>query len=124
MGIETIEHAQNIGALLDGVSTRLRPGGVLFVQSLLHQTCSYLMDSSSWFGRNFFSGGSILSLNPDGTATIVYDDGEEWTARLSEIYVLQGELEEQHAAQPAELTPAMEPAVTAAAVAPAADRAR
>jgi cyclopropane-fatty-acyl-phospholipid synthase len=63
MAIETIEHAQNIKVLLKAVSLRLRSGGKLFAHSLLHQSASYFMDSSSWMGRNFFSGGSILSLN-------------------------------------------------------------
>lgn len=63
MAIETIEHCRNIRALLEAVASRLKPGATLFVQSLLHQTASYLVDSSDWMGRNFFSGGSILSLN-------------------------------------------------------------
>jgi len=63
VAIETIEHAQNIGALLAAVADRLKPGAQLFVQSLLHQSCSYLMASDSWMGRNFFTGGSILALN-------------------------------------------------------------
>lgn len=63
VSIETVEHARNIGALLEAVSRRLRPGATFFVHSLLHQTASYLVDSGDWMGRNFFSGGSILSLN-------------------------------------------------------------
>lgn len=63
MAIETIEHCRNIRALLDAVGNRLRPGATLFVQSLCHQSASYLVDSGDWMGRNFFSGGSILSLN-------------------------------------------------------------
>jgi cyclopropane-fatty-acyl-phospholipid synthase len=63
MAIETIEHAQNIRELLSAVALRLRPGAKLFVHSLLHQSASYFMDSSSWMGRNFFTGGSIIALN-------------------------------------------------------------
>lgn len=63
VAIETIEHAQNIGELLGAVARRLVPGGTLFVQSLLHQSASFFMDSNSWMGRNFFTGGSIISLN-------------------------------------------------------------
>jgi len=63
IAIETIEHCRNIRALLDAVGNRLRPGATLFVQSLCHQSASYLVDSGDWMGRNFFSGGSILSLN-------------------------------------------------------------
>ena len=63
IAIETIEHCRNIRALLDAVGKRLRPDATLFVQSLCHQSASYLVDSGDWMGRNFFSGGSILSLN-------------------------------------------------------------
>lgn len=63
VAIETVEHAQNIAELLRAVALRLKPGAKFFVQSLLHQSASYLMDDESWMGRNFFSGGSILSLN-------------------------------------------------------------
>ena len=62
IAIETIEHAQNIRELLRAIGKRLIPGGRLFVQSLLHQTCSYVM-GDTWMGRNFFTGGSIISLN-------------------------------------------------------------
>jgi cyclopropane-fatty-acyl-phospholipid synthase len=63
VAIETVEHAQNIGELLDAVANRLRVGAKFFVHSLLHQSSSYLVDTSGWMGRNFFTGGSILSLN-------------------------------------------------------------
>lgn len=33
------------------------------MQSLLHQNKSYVMSEDDWMGRNFFTGGSILSLN-------------------------------------------------------------
>jgi len=60
--IETIEHSQNVRELLGAVACRLRPGGRLFVHSLLHQTCSYVM-GDTWMGRNFYTAGSILGLN-------------------------------------------------------------
>lgn len=63
MAIETIEHAQNISELLNAVAIRLKPGAKLFVHSLLHQSASYLVEPDSWMGRNFFTGGSIISLN-------------------------------------------------------------
>jgi len=63
MAIETIEHAQNIGELLNATALRLKPGAKLFVHSLLHQSSSYLLTSDTWMGRNFFTGGSIMSLN-------------------------------------------------------------
>jgi len=63
IAIETIEHCRNIRQLLAAVAGRLKPGGRLFAQSLLHQSASYLCDAGDWMGRNFFSGGSILSLN-------------------------------------------------------------
>lgn len=61
--IETIEHAQNIRELLAAVAMRLKPGGKFFVHSLLHQSASFVMDADSWMGRNFYTGGSIISLN-------------------------------------------------------------
>jgi cyclopropane-fatty-acyl-phospholipid synthase len=63
VAIETVEHAQNIAELLSAVAARLRSGGRFFVHSLLHQSSSYLVETDSWMGRNFFTGGSILSLN-------------------------------------------------------------
>jgi len=63
VAIETIEHAQNISELLSAVALRLKPNAKFFVQSLLHQSASYLLDSDSWMGRNFFTGGSIIALN-------------------------------------------------------------
>ena len=63
MAIETIEHAQNISELLGAVALRLKPNAKLFCHSLLHQSSSYLVETDSWMGRNFFTGGSILSLN-------------------------------------------------------------
>ena len=63
MAIETVEHAQNIGQLLGAVAERLKPGARFFVHSLLHQSASYVLEADSWMGRNFFTGGSIISLN-------------------------------------------------------------
>ena len=63
VAIETVEHAQNISELLAAVALRLRPDAKFFVQSLLHQSASYLLDNDSWMGRNFFTGGSIIALN-------------------------------------------------------------
>jgi len=61
--IETIEHAQNIGELLNAAAARLKPGAKFFVHSLLHQSMSYLLSPDTWMGRNFYTGGSILALN-------------------------------------------------------------
>ena len=61
--IETVEHAQNIQDLLDAVAARLKKGCKLFVHSLLHQSASYFLTDGSWMGRQFFTGGSIISLN-------------------------------------------------------------
>jgi len=63
VAIETVEHAQNIKELLSAVALRLRKGAKFFVHSLLHQSSSYLVETDSWMGRNFFTGGSIISLN-------------------------------------------------------------
>jgi cyclopropane-fatty-acyl-phospholipid synthase len=63
VAIETVEHAQNIGELLEATAARLKVGAKFFVHSLLHQSSSYVLDTNSWMGRNFFTGGSIISLN-------------------------------------------------------------
>jgi len=39
--------------------------------------------SGEWFA------GSVLALHADGSATIVYDDGDEWTGPMRAIYLLQ-----------------------------------
>ena len=39
--------------------------------------------SGEWFA------GTVLALHSSGHATVVYDDGEEWTGALSRIYLLQ-----------------------------------
>lgn len=63
VAIETLEHAQNIKILLQAISLYLKPNGKFFCQSLLHQEKSFVMDNTSWLGRNFYTSGSIISLN-------------------------------------------------------------
>ena len=57
-------------------------------------------------GDDSWYAGTILEVHEGGTATVIYDDGEEWTGRLNEIYLLQGESDEHDA-------PAAQPAVPA-----------
>lgn len=97
LGIETVEHAQNIEELLGAVALRLKPGAKFFVQSLLHQSASYLMKSDSWMGRNFFTGGSIIALNsyfhlcPPSLRIedVIPVDGREYTKTLLAWLALQ-----------------------------------
>ena len=50
--------------------------------------------SGEWYA------GTVLVLHAD-TATVVYDDGEEWTGSLGQIYLLQGgERDEEQPVQP------------------------
>ena len=71
--------------------------------------------SAAYGGDGSWYAGTVLTLHPDGRAGIIYDDGEEWTAKLDEVYVLQGDdLENQsgagHAALQTEpLTPVAPP---------------
>lgn len=62
IGIETIEHCHNIEKLFYWINKRLKNNGLVFIQSLTLQHDSYLIDNDSWMGRNFFSGGQMLSL--------------------------------------------------------------
>ena len=64
-------------------------------------TTAYGGDDSWW-------AGAILTLHNDSppTATIIYDDGEEWRGKLSEVYALRGEEEEDHGGVTERPTPA------------------
>ena len=54
--------------------------------------------SAEYGGDGSWFAGTVLSLHDDERrATVIYDDGEEWTARLDEVYVLQGEREREEA---------------------------
>jgi len=61
--IESLEHAINTEELLHNIGKRLKPGGKLFVQSIIHARDNYIMDNTSWMGRNFFTGGQILKFD-------------------------------------------------------------
>jgi len=60
--IETIEHSRNIECLFKYISHRLNDNGKVFIQSLVHQHKSYMVDNTNWMGRNFFSGGHMLAM--------------------------------------------------------------
>lgn len=62
IAIETIEHCRNIKNIFKAVNIRLKDDGFVFIQSLVNQRSSYLMTNDTWMGRNFFSGGQILSI--------------------------------------------------------------
>ena len=68
-------------------------------------------------GDDSWYAGAILALHDNRTATVIYDDGEEWVGRLDEIYVLQGEQDDDDGtAQPPPLAaPALMPATAAPA---------
>lgn len=59
-------------------------------------------------GDGSWYAGTVLSLHADGrSATVIYDDGEEEEAPLDEVYVLQGDADDEEAAR---ATPAHEAA--------------
>jgi len=62
VAIETIEHCRNIKSIFKSINIRLKYDGYAFVQSLVKQNSSYIMSDKTWMGRNFFSGGQILSI--------------------------------------------------------------
>ena len=51
--------------------------------------------TAEYGGDGAWYAGTVLTLHEDNRATIIYDDGEEWTARLDEVYVLQGDAQEE-----------------------------
>jgi len=64
-------------------------------------------------GDGSWYAGTIVELHAaDETATVIYDDGEEWLARLRDIYQLRGEEDDVSTMPPA----APQPAGSSAAV--------
>lgn len=59
---ESLEHSRNYETLFRRIREVVHPSGRLFFQVLGHRSCTYLMDSSSWMGRNFFTGGTVPSM--------------------------------------------------------------
>ena len=59
---ESLEHSRNYETLFRRIREIVDPAGRLFFQVLGHRSYTYLMDSSSWMGRNFFTGGTIPSM--------------------------------------------------------------
>ena len=63
VSIECIEHARAYHLLFAKMRHVLKDEGHCFVQILGHREYSYLMNQNSWMGRNFFTGGTIPSMN-------------------------------------------------------------
>lgn len=62
MSIECIEHCRAYNLLFTKLASVLKPDGLCFFQILGHFKYSYLMRDDSWMGRNFFTGGTIPSM--------------------------------------------------------------
>lgn len=62
MSIECIEHCRAYNLLFKKLASILKPDGLCFFHILGHSKYSYLMRDDSWMGRNFFTGGTIPSM--------------------------------------------------------------
>jgi cyclopropane-fatty-acyl-phospholipid synthase len=59
VSIECLEHCRGYSLLFEKLSKILTDDGFCFFQLLAHTKHTMIMDSNSWMGRNFFSGGTI-----------------------------------------------------------------
>lgn len=59
VSIECLEHCRGYSLLFEKLSKSLTDNGFCFFQLLAHTKHTMIMDSNSWMGRNFFSGGTI-----------------------------------------------------------------
>ena len=59
VSIECLEHCRGYSLLFEKLSKILTDNGFCFFQLLAHTKHTMIMDSNSWMGRNFFSGGTI-----------------------------------------------------------------
>jgi cyclopropane-fatty-acyl-phospholipid synthase len=62
ISIECIEHCRAYNLLFKKLASILKSDGLCFFQILGHSKYSYLMRDDSWMGRNFFTGGTIPSM--------------------------------------------------------------
>ena len=63
VSIECIEHCRAYNLLFEKMSNILQKDGQCFIQILGVKQNSRLMDNTSWIGRNFFTGGTVVSMN-------------------------------------------------------------
>lgn len=63
VSIECLEHCRGYPLLFEKLSKILTDNGFCFFQLLAHTKHTMIMDSNSWMGRNFFSGGTIPRVN-------------------------------------------------------------
>jgi cyclopropane-fatty-acyl-phospholipid synthase len=64
VSVEMFEHMRNWPALLERISTWLRPAGKLFIHIFTHRAFAYTFEEygdDNWMGRHFFSGGMMPS---------------------------------------------------------------
>jgi len=59
VSIECLEHCRGYSLLFEKLSKILTDNGFCFFQLLAHTKHTMIMDTNSWMGRNFFSGGTI-----------------------------------------------------------------
>jgi len=61
VAIESLEHSRNYAEIFQRLTTMVTADAFCFFQLLCHREYSYPMQSDSWMGRNFFTGGIIPS---------------------------------------------------------------
>lgn len=64
VSVEMFEHMRNYQALMQKVSSFLKPGGKLFVHIFTHHTYAYkfeVIDDTDWMSKYFFTGGIMPS---------------------------------------------------------------
>jgi len=61
VSIECLEHSCNYARIFKRLASCMKKDARMFVQVLCHREYTYFMSDDSWMGRNFFTGGSIIS---------------------------------------------------------------